>query len=79
MSISAKRSHTDVYTVISPYVSVRGLKMMVLSHGACSSTYLQPILQQASTILGEGSKAVIDTNDQYEVCLFLSIGAYHSV
>lgn len=31
---------------------------------------LQPILQQATGVLGEGSKAVIDSEDQYTVCLF---------
>lgn len=31
------------------------------------SPYIAPILQQATGILGEGSKAVINTDDQYEV------------
>ncbi|KAL4251519.1 von Willebrand factor A domain-containing protein 7 [Abortiporus biennis] len=29
--------------------------------------YLTPLLQQVTSVLGEGSKAVIDTDDQYEV------------
>ena len=31
-------------------------------------TISQPILKQVTTVLTEGSKAVIDTDDQYQVC-----------
>ncbi|KAJ3901562.1 Het-C-domain-containing protein [Lentinula edodes] len=40
-----------VYTVIAPWLTIS----------------LKPILTQATSVLGEGSKAVIDTDDQYEV------------
>jgi hypothetical protein len=30
--------------------------------------YLTPILSQVTTVLGEGSKEIIDSEDQYEVC-----------
>lgn len=32
-----------------------------------SNVYFQPILEQVTTALSEGSKAVIDTDDQYQV------------
>lgn len=33
--------------------------------------YLTPILTQVTTVLGEGSKEIIDSKDQYEVHIFL--------
>lgn len=35
---------------------------------------MQPLLQQVSSVLAEGSQAVIDSDDQYEACSFGSLG-----
>ena len=57
-------NHLDIYTVIAPWLTVRLALFPTLRTLIPAS---QPILQQATGALGEGSKAVIDSDDQYEV------------
>ncbi|PBK73910.1 heterokaryon incompatibility Het-C [Armillaria solidipes] len=69
------RWRDNVYRKISSIIETMGLDEVLDEMNNALSAYvytviapwLTPILSQVTTVLGEGSKAVIDSDDQYEV------------
>jgi len=61
----------DVYTVLAPYLTVYAPSFCAASN---TKSVFQPILQQVTGVLHEGSKAVISSEDQFEVtCNHLAV------
>lgn len=54
----------DVYTILAPYVVV---SFLILSITNPFIDLSQPMITQVSGVLDEGSKAVINNDDQYQV------------
>ena len=54
----------DIYTLLAPWLTV---SITVITFACWTEDCVQPIMQQVTGTLNEGSKAVIDSDDQYEV------------
>lgn len=65
---AAQDNFAVVYTILAPYLTVRNRRHLYLCSNLCPH---QPALQQVTSVLSEGSKAVIDSEDQFEVCPIL--------